>query len=167
MKSILALLAVTFLGLVSSGLVPAGSSTGLLAVGTSIFDICATSTGNVAMGNYTGAQLLSSSGGEGIYCTNGTSARVTFDQGTNAGTGSTCVAPLRRMKSASGNFMNYNLYTNASLGTVWGCDATQGVSATGQGILVKAATNPTVMVPAGQDLPAGSYSDTITMTVSY
>jgi spore coat protein U-like protein len=167
MKNILALLAVTFLGLVSSGFVPAGSSTGSLAVATSIFDICATSTGNVAMGNYTGTQLASAAGNEGIYCTNGTAARVTFDQGANAGTGSTCAAPLRRMKSASGNFMNYNLYTTSRLDIIWGCDATHGVNATGQGILVKAVTNPTVMISAGQDLPAGSYSDTITMTITY
>jgi spore coat protein U-like protein len=146
----------------------AGQSNGLLAVGTSIFDMCATTSGNVALGNYTGASVAGTNASQAVYCTAGTVVNVALDQGQNAQSGSTCAVPLRRMKGPNGSFMAYTIYTNSRANTVWGCTTPNDVGGTGQGILVKANVPvPYVMANAGQDLPAGSYTDTVTMIVTY
>ena len=71
----------------------------------------------------------------------------------------------RVMKSGA-NPLNYNLYTDAARTTIWG-DGTGGSS------FMTAAKNATTTlnvygrIPAGQDVPAGSYTDNITATVTF
>ncbi len=70
----------------------------------------------------------------------------------------------RYMKSASAAKLDYNLYQTSGYAAIWGT-GTSGVRAT----FGKTTTTLTIygMVPAGQDVAAGSYSDTITATISY
>jgi spore coat protein U-like protein len=105
--------------------------------------------------------------GMNVLCTKGTVYTVVLSQGANADSGSTCDAPARRLKSADGNFLNYSLYTNSSYSNFWGCGTSNSVT--------KTALNGTgpfsfiigVSVAAGQDVPAGSYVDQVTATVSF
>lgn len=66
----------------------------------------------------------------------------------------------------SGSYqLDYNLYTNNTHTTIWG-DGTSGtstVSATGLG----ATYTVYGQIPALQNVPVGSYSDTVTVTVTY
>jgi spore coat protein U-like protein len=65
--------------------------------------------------------------------------------------------------------LQYNLYLDAGLSTIWG----DGTGVTGLYGPSSPADNATVMVPifgsipAGQDVPVGSYSDTITATITF
>ena len=65
--------------------------------------------------------------------------------------------------------LNYNLYLDPALTMIWG-DGTGGTSLFGPTV---ARNNVPVdatiygQVPAAQDVPGGSYADTITATVSY
>ena len=75
----------------------------------------------------------------------------------------------QRVLSNGGSSLAYNLYTSASYASVWG-DGSGGTSVD-SGTQVIGTTNATYTVygriPAGQDVGAGSYLDTITVTVTY
>ena len=70
-----------------------------------------------------------------------------------------------------GAFMAYNIFTSATYGTVWGNGSTGGIiSGSAPLILGTSTNNHTVYgkIPAGQTtLKAGSFSDSLTMTISY
>lgn len=74
-----------------------------------------------------------------------------------------------RQMGSNANRLNYNLYVDAARTTVWG-DGTSGtvpVTATlptGGGVFSGTVYG---RIPAGQNVPAGAYSDTITVTVTY
>jgi spore coat protein U-like protein len=71
----------------------------------------------------------------------------------------------QREMSGTGGVLDYNLYTNASRSIVWG----DGAGGTGVGGGTGGNVNLSVYgrIPAGQNLPAGSYGDTIVVTVEF
>jgi len=96
-----------------------------------------------------------------VQCTNTTPYNI----GLDAGTGSGATVATRKMTSG-GNTVNYTLYSDSGRTTVWGNTvSTDTVAATGNG----AAQSYTVYGRvAAQTTPApGSYSDTVTVTVTY
>lgn len=106
---------------------------------------------------------------------------VSISQGMNAAPGSTCDNPLRRMKSADGQYLNYRI-DGYSSGRGFGCgvgyqnpqDAPAGISFSrvyafnspsfSNGVL---AFMNAVRVPAGQDVGKGVYTDTLTVTLDF
>ncbi len=166
----------TGLALLFSALaVQAGPSpqTGTLNVTASVAKSCSiTGTSNVAFGAYDPADTnfatpLDASGNVTVRCTKNTTYDIALGQGANAASGSTCVAPLRQMASG-GERLSYNLYSNAARTSVWGCDASNDVTNTET---VGPSSPDTITVygriPAGQDVADGSYSDTVTVTVTF
>jgi spore coat protein U-like protein len=103
-----------------------------------------------------------------MRCTKNTTYTISLSQGNGGGFNP------RKMDSAGANTdqLNYNLYTpGGGFTTIWG-DGTGGTSAvttTGTGILVSAAVTRTynARLFAGQDKSADTYSDSVTVTVSY
>lgn len=84
----------------------------------------------------------------------------------NAGTTSGGTIAARLMTDSS-NTLSYNLYTDVTYTTVWG-DGTGGsspVAGTGSGSLQSLTVYG--RVPSGQGEPTGSYSDTVTATITY
>ncbi len=82
-----------------------------------------------------------------------------------------------RQLASGAQALNYNLYTDLSRSVIWG-DGTSGTSTQTGMLLVPGCVlmicptvqqNETVYsrAPAGQIVPAGSYSDAITVTVTY
>jgi spore coat protein U-like protein len=69
----------------------------------------------------------------------------------------------RRMTSGR-DYLDYELYTNASRTSFWG-DGIRGsdLSITGESVDLPIYGR----IPANQNVPANSYSDTITVTISY
>lgn len=72
----------------------------------------------------------------------------------------------RELTDGSGNVLDYELYTDSSRTAVWGSTSASGpnhVSAS------NVATSYPIYgrIPALQDLPAGSYSDTVVVTVEW
>ncbi len=154
----------------------AGTATANVGISASISNVCTISTGAVAFGAYdpivtNAATPLNASGGVTITCTRGATSTVSLGLGNNA-TGS-----VRKMKDATTNLMTYELYQppNTTPGsactyaspTVWG---TAGVN-----LFTPAAApdknarsyNICGQVASGQDLPAGSYADTVLATVNF
>jgi spore coat protein U-like protein len=96
-----------------------------------------------------------------VQCTDTT----TYDIGLDEGTGTGASVATRKL-TGSGGTINYRLYSNAGRTTVWGKTvSTDTVSATGNG----AAQSYTVYgrIPAQTTPAPATYSDTITITVTY
>jgi len=94
----------------------------------------------------------------------GPTAVITID--LSRGTAPT-YTPRQLRKGTEG--LNYNLYLDAATTTIWG-DGTGGTSHYGP---IHPSTNVNVTltiygrIPAGQNVSAGSYADTITATVNF
>ena len=96
-----------------------------------------------------------------VQCTDTT----TYDIGLDAGGGSGASVTTRKL-TGSGGTINYSLYTDTNRTTVWGNTlSSDTVAATGNG----AAQSYTVYgrIPAQTTPAPATYSDTITITVTY
>jgi spore coat protein U-like protein len=164
-------LAVSLLALSVSGVAIAATDTENLTVSATVVETCIiNSTTAVAFGNYdpvdthSGSTLDNSAGNINLTCTDDSLATITIGQGSNPDGSSTDAAPLRQM--LNGTFdLPYQLYLDSVGGTVWGDTTLTGKSYTGVGT----AENVTVYgrIAAGQNVPAGSYTDTVLVTVTF
>ena len=148
----------------------AATSTANLNVSATVGANCSISTTALAFTAYDpvgthASAPLNGTGAVIVTCTNGASSTLTLGQGSHANTGSSDTAPLRRMQDSGSNVLSYALYKDASHTTVWGNTAMTGVAHTGTGT----ATSVTVygQVAAGQNVPAGSYTDVVVATVTF
>jgi spore coat protein U-like protein len=156
-------------GAVAVGPALAATATANLSVTADVSANCTISTSAVAFGAYDPVSANASTPRNGtgtvtVTCTSGASATITLDQGSNANTGSTDAVPLRRMASG-GSRLSYFLYQEAGHTTVWGNTAGTGVAHTGTG--TASAITVYGQITQGQNVPAGSYADTVVATVTY
>jgi len=105
--------------------------------------------------------LLTATADFSVRCTSGTNGTISLNGGTGSGSVTT-----RTMESGA-NSVNYSLYTSASYATIWGdgSSGTSTVTHNGNG----STTNLTIYgrVPSQSTPVAATYSDTITITVTY
>jgi spore coat protein U-like protein len=165
-----------FLGLAAlSGVVMAASfgstasaatATANLGVGATVANNCTISTAPLAFGSYDPVVANASANLDGtgtviVACTKGATATVGLGLGSNAS------GAVRRMTDGSSNYLNYELYQDAGRSTVWS-DAGAGLYSPGAAPS-KTARNFTVYgrVTSNQDVPAGSYNDTVVATVNF
>lgn len=144
----------------------AATATANLGVSATVTNNCTISTSPVAFGSYdpvvTHASTdLDGSGTVTVACTKGATSTVGLGLGSNA-SGST-----RRMTDGATNYLSYELYQDAGRTTVWG-NAGAGLYNPGAAPS-KTARNFTVYgrVTSNQDVPAGSYNDTVVATVNF
>jgi spore coat protein U-like protein len=148
-----------------------------LDISATVNQTCTISTSAVAFGTYdpVGANASAPLAGTGqlsVTCTNGsTGITLTLGNGNN-------FSAQRRMASA-GNFLTYELYQPSATtpGAACAASPTQRWGTTGaeiftpSGVVWAAATpqafNVCGSVGAGQNVPAGSYADTVTATVNF
>jgi spore coat protein U domain-containing protein, fimbrial subunit CupE1/2/3/6 len=96
-----------------------------------------------------------------VYCTAGTSGTVSLDNGSNFSGGA------RRMQSAAGAFMTYEIYKDAGHSTVWNAVGVNSATSTNKTIPLGGGFIAYGRIPAGQDLAAGAYNDTLQAIVTY
>lgn len=154
--------------ILAAGLVttPASAATTgtTLAVSATVTENCTATTTALDFGNVdvTSGDAATGTGGLSVTCTNGTTWSATADAG--AGSGATFAA---REMSDGTNALTYSLYTEDTHTTVWGdgVDTSETIDGTGTG----AADPHTIYasIPADQAVPAGDYSDTVNITVTY
>jgi spore coat protein U-like protein len=145
-----------------------GSATTTLNVSMAVTNNCTITTSPIAFGSYdpvaaNAAAPLDGTGAVTIACTKNTSATVGLGPGNNP------AGAQRRMSTGGGSpsYGTYELYQDTGHTTVW--------SDSGAGLLApsaapsKAARTFTVYgrVAAGQDIPAGTYSDSVVATVNF
>lgn len=137
-----------------------------------------TGTQNINFGTYDPlgaheATSLDAIGQVSVRCLPGTQASIKLSEGLNPATGSSCTSPARQMANGSAR-LPYGLYKDSAATEVWGCAASSEVQYTAS----KAAiTNFSIygQIPAASSLPAGildqltagTYSDTVEVTVSF
>jgi spore coat protein U-like protein len=120
---------------------------------------CTLGVQSVVFGSYDtlSAQNTDSAGSVSVSCDSSDSFTITLSSGHGT--------MLSRQMQSGAYSMNYNLYTDSLRSIIWG-DGTSGttlVSATGT-----SATYPVYgRIPAAQNLPAGSYSDSIAVTLTF
>ncbi|HVN42744.1 MAG TPA: spore coat U domain-containing protein [Steroidobacteraceae bacterium] len=139
------------------------STTAQFTVGATYQSNCLATATNINFGNFNGTADLTSNGTISVNCTNGTP----FSVGLSTGSGTFAT---RTMKSGS-NVLNYNLYLDNQFTTIWD-NASNLNSGTGAGMGSGSVQTYTVFgklpyAGSNQSAPPGSYSDTITATVSY
>ena len=168
MRIISSLLAASLVTIGFASVAAAGTAGDNLTVTASVSSGCTITGNTLAFGAYdtvSGAQV-DNAASIAVACTTGTDSTVTLDQGSNAGGGSTDAAPIRRMTDGSSNFLGYALFSDSLRTTVWG-----NTPLTGKGYLAasSAPTNLTVSgrIAANQDVPAGSYTDTVIATITF
>ncbi|MFM1816692.1 MAG: hypothetical protein RLZ98_3387 [Pseudomonadota bacterium] len=133
-------------------------------VTATIIASCSISATDLAFGNYDPLSLTPTDQTTtiAVTCTNGAPYTVTL----NGGLSGNVAARTMDDDTTGTSFLNYNLFTDAPGGTVWGDTGPAGVAGTGTG----SNQNITVhgRIPAGQTTPVmDSYTDTIQATITY
>ncbi|MCL4525893.1 MAG: spore coat U domain-containing protein [Gammaproteobacteria bacterium] len=133
---------------------------------------CSVTATGVAFGTYVPSSTSNSTGTVTVSCSATLGLLFSWTIALNAGVNSGGSFSNRRM--ASGNsYLSYQLYTNSGHTTVWG-DGTGGTSTVPGSCLISVLGIPCTgsataygQIPALQNPSPGSYSDTITVTVTY
>jgi spore coat protein U-like protein len=159
--------ATIFGGLVLGMAAPAlaQTATANLSVTATVAKNCSITTTPVAFGSYdpvvaNATTPLDGSGSVVVTCTKGAGTRIDLGLGSNA------AASVRRMLGGA-DLLTYELYTDTGRSTVWGSGA-----GAGQTIAAAPNKNPRTFtvygrVPAGQDVGAASYADTVVATINF
>ena len=141
----------------------AGSQSTTLAVSATVAPNCTISTLPLDFGAYdpivTNASApRDASGTVRVACTSGATTTVTLDTGLNPSGG------LRRMKAGASNYLNYSLFSDPGYAIAWGT-GTDAVGHTGTGTQTDLLVYG--RITQGQNVPAGSYADTVTAVVNF
>jgi spore coat protein U-like protein len=162
MKRLLLSLAMVTLAIVwVSSRALAATTTTTFAVTATVVATCNVSASPLAFGSYSAVAL---SGTTTVQATCSTAAP--YNIGLNAGTATGATVTTRKMTGPGGALLNYGLFQDSGHATNWGNTVgTDTVASTGTG----AAQSFTVFgqIPASQFVQAGSYSDTITVTLTF
>jgi len=131
---------------------------------------CTASATGVAFGNYnpTNSSPTDATGNVHVFCTVliiSVAAQTNISLSTGGGT------YADRKMSSGAELLSYNVYKEATHTTVWG-DGTGGTGIWTDNTLILVlgtSIDHTIYgrIPAGQYVAAGSYTDTITVTVEY
>jgi spore coat protein U-like protein len=149
----------------AAGNASAASATAAFAASAVVLPACTVNANNLNFGTYLPGAAIALAGTTtiNVFCTSGTLYSVAANVGSTGGSFSA------RVLASGPSLLGYNLYTSPAYLTIWG-DGTQltaVVSGIGLGLLTTSATTVYGLIPIAQDLPAGTYSSTITVTVSY
>ena len=145
----------------------AATTTGSMAVSATVLTSCSVTPGPLAFGNYdpTSATPNDVTASIVVLCTAGTA----YTLGLDAGAGSGATTTARKMTIAAGvSTLNYTIYNDSGRTTNWG--NTSGTGAlTGTTSLVGLSNTFTAYgrIPISQSVPAGAYTDTVTVTLTY
>lgn len=152
--------------LLSASTTHAATATGNLSVTATVSGTCTLTTSPVAFGTYDPASGTddTATGTVTVTCTNGTGYTVSLDAGANEETPGD--VSTRRMLAAASQYLPYQLYQDSGHTTVWGDSG--GAILTGQtGDGTAQPISVYGLITAGQYVPAGSYTDTVVVTITY
>lgn len=149
----------------------AGSVSATMNVTATVIATCTVTAGNLNFGNYDaiGANStapLVGTAAVNATCTQGATATVDIDAGLNpSGTGN---AQARRMKGTGTNYLAYGIYSDSAHSKPWGTK-TSGttVAVTGAGGATPVSLTAYGSVPNAQNVPVGSYTDSVAVTINY
>jgi len=146
----------------------AGTTGTSFAVTATVVNSCVVNSASaMAFGNYdVNLGAVTSTSAININCTKSDTYTIALNYGANGG------SAANRIMANGTNLLDYNLFVDSGYANVWNSTCGSGMNCdggTGAGPGVGNAQSYTVYgkIPAGQNVPAGSYSDTITVTVTF
>ncbi|HYW91968.1 MAG TPA: spore coat U domain-containing protein [Gammaproteobacteria bacterium] len=128
---------------------------------------CTVSTSGISFGTYNplASTAATTTGSVTVSCSLLTSL-LSYQIALGPGSGTVS----QRTMHAGASTLDYNVYTDATYSTIWGNTSTGLIGLiTGTLSSVLGSQSHTVYgrIPAGQNVPPGSYSDSLTVTVTY
>lgn len=158
-------LAAALAALVFAAPSPAATVQTPFTVSATVQQVCAVSATNLGFGGYdaSAASPNNATSTVTVTCTPSSSYAIALNAGTTSGS----TVAVRLMSDGNSHTLGYNLYSDSNHTTKWGDGtlSTSTVSGTADG-----THQPYTVfgqVAAGQFVPSGSYSDTVTATVTY
>ncbi len=154
----------------AAGVADAATTTTTFAVTATMNATCSAAATALNFPAYTpGAGAVTATSTITLTCTNGSQPTVALNVGTTAGDAFT-----QRLMASGTNTLQYNLYTTAALGNVWGdgtgTTKTVQVPAPSTGLGTPQTLTVYGQLPdstTNRNAVPGSYSDLITATVTY
>lgn len=139
-----------------------------LLLGSEAGAACTVSTSGVSFGAYDVfvSAPLDSMGAVTVACDQAPPVDVIIAIGPSGTSGG--FIPRQMRSASSPDRLNYNLFVNAGRSTVWG-DGAPGTSTVFLKNVTKNRPRVTTIygrIPAGQDVSVGSYSDSLTVTIT-
>ena len=151
-------------GVFAASATQAATTTTTFPVTATVLKACLVTANPLAFGNYdpTATTPLDGTATLSVLCTVGSS----FTVGLNPGTATGATVATRHMTSGA-NTLGYALYQEAARISNWG-----NTPGTDTPLATTAPILPTTLtvygrIPASQNVPAASYTDTITVAVNY
>jgi spore coat protein U-like protein len=157
-----------FGGVVWAGAAGSATTTTTFTVTETVQATCSATATTLAFSAYTpGAGAKANNSTISVKCTKNTPYTIALNGGTTSGG-----TVAQRLMASGANTLQYNLFTTAAFGQIFGDGSGTSTTVAGTGAGVATATTVTVFgqLPdsvANQAAVAGSYSDTITVTVTY
>jgi len=142
----------------------AGTTSTSFTVSATVVNNCTTNATALAFGNYDPTSVSDTSGTNtvAVTCTQGDAYTIALNGGTTSGG----TIAQRKMTDGASHTINYNIYQNSGHTTLWG-DGTTGTTQGGTGSAVAQNYTGYGSITAGQTAPSGSYTDTITVTITF
>lgn len=162
----LSVLSVLFAGvMIAAPAANAATASGTLTVNASVASVCLISNGTLNFGSYdpTSGSILNAATTLTLTCTPGTTYKI--GMGVGSGTGATVA--LRQLTSGS-NTLAYKLFRDSSRTLNWGNTAgTDTLDTASSSSALSNTINIYGQIPANEAAAAGSYADSVAVTVSY
>jgi spore coat protein U-like protein len=156
------------LALLAAGTTPATTANSSFQVNASVASVCYVSGTTLSFGSnldpVNGTVPVDATSTLSVQCTNTTGWSVALDAGTNAG--GPAAFGSRAIKNGS-QTLAYQLYTNAGRTTVWGDGSGGSAPVTGTGTGSTQSLTVYGRLPSLTGAIPGSYTDTVTVTITY
>ena len=151
--------------------VEAQTATTTFTVTASVTANCTISTVGITFGAYdpvvaNAETPVDANGSVTVACTNGATTTIGMNQGSNPTGTSTAATPERQMSSGTDN-LRYDLFQEAARTTIWGDVGTPTTVAYTSTGTAETTIDIFGRIPAGQDSSVGTYTDTVTATISF
>lgn len=147
----------------ASGASLAATSNTTFQVTATVASSCSVSAGALAFGTYDPLAVTDKSGTSTINVTCNLLSPYTLK--LNGGAVNATILD-RQMSDGGTNTLDYQLYTSALLSAVWG-DGVDGSTVTGLGTGLSIPHTVHGVITNGQNVPNGSYADTVTVSLDF
>lgn len=148
------------------GALQAATDTTTFTATATVTDSCAVSATNLAFGSFSVVDNadVDATSSVTVTCSNGSAYEVALDDGLYSELGTVAT---RRMNDGGTNYLSYQMYDDALRSSIWGeTTLVDVVAGTGDG--ADQVLTVYGRVPSGQQsVASGSYTDTVTVTVTF
>jgi len=151
-----------------AGVANSATTTTTFAVNETVLTTCSATATTLAFSPYTpGAGAIANNSTISVKCTKNAPYTISLNKGTTAGG-----TVAQRLMASGANTLQYNLFTTAAFAVIFGDGTGTSQTEPGTGSGMATANSVTVFgqLPdnaTNQAAVAGSYTDTITVTVTY